>query len=87
MGHGLSWFETALARLLTMRVGQMARPATVFAKSADKVDVWFARTKTETASGLIIALSSEQQEFRQCLKLYATYSTDGSESGMKANMI
>jgi hypothetical protein len=66
---GLSWFETALTRLLTMRVRRMAR------------------TKTETGSGLNIALSSEQQEFRQCLNLYATYSTDGSESGMKANMI
>jgi hypothetical protein len=87
MGHGLAWFETALSRLLTMRVKRMARPATVFARSADKVDVWFARTKTETGSGLNIALRSEQQEFRQCLRLYATYSTDGSEFGMKANMI
>ena len=40
----------------------MARPATVFARSADKVDVWFAKTKTETASGLNLAFSKEQQE-------------------------
>ena len=66
----------------------MAGPATVFARSADKVDVWFARTKTATASGLNIALSSEQQEeFRRCLRPYATYSTGGSEFGMKANTI
>jgi hypothetical protein len=46
-----------------------------------------ARTKQAQRGGLNIAFNSEQQEFRQCLRLCATYSTDGNEFGMKANTI